>query len=483
MKKFILFFILLFAFTLNIKASESQPSFQLGYRVPNTFIKAVDGDKSNVDYSHTIQKPTGETIYCIDPFKLVSTSYVYKEYDYNDEIFNLTDEQLNRINLLGYFGYKYKNHTDLKWYAITQLLIWRELDIEDAYFLDSNDGDRIEIYEEEIEELKNLVDTYYEKPSFSDENFNLTINNSYEFIDTNEVLNNYEVISSDIDSKIEGNKLYITTANIGTYSIKFIKKSPVEYTYLLYNLSGYQNVIYPGKINDIEFNISVEVNSGSIKINKADSENVERDFASLEGAIYGIYKDNNLINEIITDENGVAYIGDLPFGEYTIKELVASKGYSIDDEIYKVELTTDNKEVTIISKENIIKGYVILNKYYGNEDYYEIEDGAVFEIYDANNSLIGTYETKKGKIEEELAFGNYQVVQTKGKTGYSFVDNFNISIDENKKYSFNLYDNVLIVSVPNTGITSKRLNIGSILLILSGICLILKSIKKTTHLE
>ena len=149
MKKIIFFFILSFIFIVNINASESQFRFGLGSRVYDVYIKAVDGEKSHIDKLYTIKKPTGEFIYCIDPFKLVSTSYVYKEYDYNDDAFNLTQEQLNKINLIAYLGYNYEDHTDLKWYAVTQLLIWRELDIDDAYFSDTS-GNRIELYEEEI---------------------------------------------------------------------------------------------------------------------------------------------------------------------------------------------------------------------------------------------------------------------------------------------------------------------------------------------
>ena len=41
---------------------------------------------------------------------------------------NLSQSQKDRIILIAHFGYNYKNHTEIKWYAITQMMIWQEAD-------------------------------------------------------------------------------------------------------------------------------------------------------------------------------------------------------------------------------------------------------------------------------------------------------------------------------------------------------------------
>ena len=73
----------------------------------------------------------------------------------------------------------------------------------------------------------------------------------------------------------------------------------------------------------------------------------------------------------------------------------------------------------------------IINKYYGEK----LEDGAIFEIYDINNNLIGTYETENGIINIKLEYGEYYGIQTSGVSGYNLVDKFDISIKEEKEYN------------------------------------------------
>ena len=476
MKKIIFFIVLSFIFIFNVNAYNN---FHLGERVPDLFIKTVKGDNSHIDKTYLINREDGAFVYCIDPFVLVNLDNEYYEYNYNNNYFNLSDDVLNRMNVIAYYGYGYGNHTELKWYGITQFLIWNEMELDELYFSTAK-GERLNIYESEINELTNLVNNYYKMPSFSNESFKYTINNTYEIIDTNSVLSNYKVKDSNIDYRIDNNTIYIDTKERGNYEITFIKKSPIDREYLLYALNGNQSLLYPGKINDIEFKINIEVTSGSITVNKMDSENEIRQFASLGGAVYGVFNEDTLINEITTNEFGTGYIDDLPLGKYFIKELIPSIGYNLDEKVYEVELTYDNRNISIESLENIIKGDIELNKYYGEENNYELENNAVFDIYDINDNFIGSYETVNGKINEKLDYGEYYVVQKTGIDGYNFVDKFNISIKENKKYSFDLYDKALIVEVPNTGVYSYKYKVYPAFLILFGTILIFVS-KKTTH--
>ena len=34
-------------------------------------------------------------------------------------------DKKTKISMIAHFGYGYKNHTDVKWYAITQFMIWQ----------------------------------------------------------------------------------------------------------------------------------------------------------------------------------------------------------------------------------------------------------------------------------------------------------------------------------------------------------------------
>nr|WP_288541978.1 SpaA isopeptide-forming pilin-related protein [uncultured Faecalibacillus sp.] len=62
---------------------------------------------------------------------------------------------------------------------------------------------------------------------------------------------------------------------------------------------------------------------------------------SLEGAKYGIYDGNELVEELTTDAKGYAKSSLLPEGSYTVKEIFASKGYDIDQAAYRVTIVKD----------------------------------------------------------------------------------------------------------------------------------------------
>ena len=67
------------------------------------------------------------------------------------------------MNLIAHYGYGYPNHTDLKWYGVTQYLIWNELGLDDLYFTDSYYGNRITAYTNEIDEMNSLINNHYNK--------------------------------------------------------------------------------------------------------------------------------------------------------------------------------------------------------------------------------------------------------------------------------------------------------------------------------
>ncbi len=486
MKKIIFILILFIVYITNLQALSK---FSLGEKVPNMYIESHYKDKVHNGAPFVIRKDDGTLAYCINPYDMINTEEYYYEYDYNNELFHLSDDQLNRLNIISYYGYNYEGHQDLKWYGITQYLIWKTLNPDDIFFTDVYYGNKIVAYEEEIEELETLVKNYFLLPSIANQYFEYKSNGSYELVDLNHTLSNYEIISSNIDAKINGNSLNIITSSDGLYELTFIRRSPQQTNYMLYNLDGYQAVITPGKSKDIEFKISIEVNSGTITVNKHDSENKDRIEATLKGAKYGIYKLNGDLFDIVeTNEDGKAYISNIPLGEYYIKEINPSLGYELDTNLYYINITKENKNFIINSYENVIKGKIQINKYYGEDDNYDLEDGAIFELYDFNDNLINIYETKTGFFEDELEYGNYYLLQIKGKDGYKFVDKLNIKITEDKKYIFDLYNEREEVHVPNTFKTYYRKNYKStsLVFIISGFILVTINIinsmirKKTT---
>lgn len=448
MKKIIFILITFFLFC-NVKCLSK---FYIGEKVQNMRIYEYTDYDSYIGVPYVLRRSDGVYTYCLNPFLKYNTIDYLLEYSYNTELFGIDDEQLDRMNLIGYYGYNYINHADLKWYGITQFLIWKELNLNDIYFVD-NTFNKINIYENDILEIENLVNDYYTLPSISNK-LEYTINSRYEEIDLNNVLSKYQIIESNIDSKIEGNKLIINTSDYGSYKIKLRRNSPVSSDYKIYYIDGYQPLLLPGKVNDIEFSIDVEVKSGSITINTFDSENIDREEATLEGTVYGIYSDNELLTTISTDGFGIAFIDNLKLGNYYIKEINTSNGYEVDNNIYEVIIDINNDIVININKD-VIKGNLVINNYDLNQEY---------NIYNINDEFVSKVLINKKNI---LEYGYYYIVQN-GETKYDFI------IDESKDYIYG----VLEVEVPNT----KKIDYYRflpLLFIFLGILLI----KKATHYE
>ena len=104
-------------------------------------------------------------VYCVQPYTDIDNNLPYYEVARDDyaTVLNLTEEQWDRVSLLAYYGYQYNengyDHTAKKWYAITQVMIWRTTNPEsDIYFTDTLNGNRITKYTKEMEEIEFLCD-------------------------------------------------------------------------------------------------------------------------------------------------------------------------------------------------------------------------------------------------------------------------------------------------------------------------------------
>jgi len=288
------------------------------------------------------RKSDNKYVYCIEPFSMVQDNTPYKvDNDYTK--YGITDEMMNRISLIMYYGYGYINHTDKKWYGITQYMIWKTINTKDTfYFSKVQNGIKEDLYKDEINEIEYLIKEHNKLPSFKNgytisSNSKLTINSNID-------LNNYEIIT-DIEYKIEDNNIIVENLEVGEYNI-YLRGKQTRYSndLLMYYSNNSQNVVIPGITSNLtkEYNIDIKVIEGNLELNKYNSITKDK----LEGATYGIYKDNILIDKVVTNNKGNGNI-KLPFGTYVVKELVAPKGYKLDDRTYTFTIDENNLEVKL----------------------------------------------------------------------------------------------------------------------------------------
>lgn len=215
--------------TLNVQAANYNDTFNDKYQwIKGDYVVKQKGSKRAYQQMVVmIRNSDGQFVYCIEPGTPVSAGTVYPGQDYDQSyVANMTEEQWRRIELLAYYGYGYGDHTDLKWYSVTQFLIWQTAPHGyDVFFTDSLNGNRITKYTDEINELNRLVNEHYKTPSFSNTTQNMNIGDTATFNDANGVLNQFEVASSDkVSATINGNSLNVTASEVGTGSITLTKR-------------------------------------------------------------------------------------------------------------------------------------------------------------------------------------------------------------------------------------------------------------------
>ncbi len=208
----------------------------------------------------------------------------------------------------------------------------------------------------------------------------------------------------------------------GTYYIKEVSSSNGYYI---------NNEIYTVEINSSDiYDIIVKENiiKGKIKVIKYDSETNScnsQGQASLIGAKYGIYdNNNNLVDTLTIGDDCTAISKDLPYGDYMIKEISSSIGYDIDTNIYNATINS-SATITITSKENIIKGKIQIKKLDSETNTCKAQGnaslvGAKYGIYDSNNNLVDTLTIGDDctALSEDLPYGNYRVKEVSSSIGY-----------------------------------------------------------------
>lgn len=225
--------------------------------------------------------------------------------------------------------------------------------------------------------------------------------------------------------------------------------------YLLQEVNTPVKYVVPDSLNvDIEWN---KVTDASVKntlkkwradICKKDSEkDTAQGNAALEGAIYGVYKGDTLIDTYTTDKNGRFTTEYYTCSDdYTIREISPSEGYLLDPTVYPIDCSADNYTVELNTEyltvtEQVIKGKIAIIKHSddGSTQIEKPEKGATFEVF---LKSAGSYDNAKdterailvcdeyGYADTELPYGIYTIKQLSGWEGKELMPAFDVYIKE-----------------------------------------------------
>lgn len=186
--------------------------------------------------------------------------------------------------------------------------------------------------------------------------------------------------------------------------------------------------------------------------------------ASLAGAVYGVYRYDELVDTYTTDKNGYILTDYYVCGEgWNIREITPSEGYLLDESVYWLDVepgqyTVEKNTEELDVYEEIIYGgfHLIKHKDNGDTQIETEEIGAEFEVY---LKFAGSYEnakeTERGYLITDewgyaeidyLPYGIYTVKQVKGSEGVDLMKPFDVFISEPWTYQQFIINNAPFTS-------------------------------------
>ena len=187
----------------------------------------------------------------------------------------------------------------------------------------------------------------------------------------------------------------------------------------------------------------------NVTVTKSDAETgMPQGDATLAGAVYGIYKGDQLVDAYTTDANGQFTTKYYVCGDdWTIREITPSEGYLLDSTLYPIGAEAKNYTVeynTTASDmtEQIIKGRIAIIKHTddGETQLETPEAGAEFAVF---LKAAGSYDNAKTSerdylicdengyaVTKDLPYGIYTVHQTKGWDGRELLSDFDVYISK-----------------------------------------------------
>ena len=295
----------------------------------------------------------------------------------------------------------------------------------------------------------------------------------------------------------------------GNYTVT--EKAPDKYV----QPESQQVTIYPGQTSSVSFSnilkkFTVEMQKKDSGHNKPRSSEYEaQGDATLDGAVYGMFKGETLLDTYTTANGGKFTTKEYPCGpDYSIREISPSEGYLLDETVYPVgaepgNFTLENNSIPMTATEDVVLGSIAITKHTdqpaipnqeepeqqpeasaeentaaentpaeeapiekaeenvepANDDVQieQPEEGAEFQVYLAS---AGSYENAKEEERDllvtdshgfarskDLPYGLYMVHQTKGAEGQKFVPDFSVFISEHGKVYYFILNNPTFTSL------------------------------------
>lgn len=144
----------------------------------------------------------------------------------------------------------------------------------------------------------------------------------------------YAGYSSDTGAFHGAPQSFIDKAKEVAQAIKSLPAPPENFRAFIIPGSGSQTVV--GSWYQVPYGyLEIRKSSANASVSDGNSN------YSLQGAEYGIYKGDELVQTLTTDKSGYAKSGELEEGDYVVKETKASKGFILDTKAHNVTVKSE----------------------------------------------------------------------------------------------------------------------------------------------
>ena len=229
----------------------------------------------------------------------------------------------------------------------------------------------------------------------------------------------------------------------------YVKEISTDEHYILNGEKYLVNFEYMGQdIQNVDIDCGQFVNL--LKRGRIEGHKVDDKSEPLENAVFGLFRTDcteyaagNALMTAVSDENGYFEFGNIPYGEYIVREIEAPTGYILSGESYPVTVCEDGETITIRTVNKPITVEVSKVDVYGEELI-----GADMQLENADGEIIDEWISDgTNHIVTELPAGGYTLKEIAAPDGYVIATDIRFTVD--------VYGKITVENVDATAVSEN----------------------------